>query len=625
MPGMTDDDHARLGREISGVPNARDTRASRTFSDLGALALLLHGMGCDPREDGRALVAICSLCRSAGRTLRVERNGDGLLHASCSSGCAEAEVIEALGQSAPLADERPNADVDDHDDEASSEAWSQPVPLGGGPRPAFPLAALPSVVRAQVAAVAESIQVPVDLAAAMALGVLSAAAGGFAVQVRPDWHEPLAIYVCAVAESGEGKGPTVKALAAPLEALERERIEEARELVAIGQAKYDTMEQRLKQARTVAAKADAGSAEGAVVADVAAELARMRRPELPRLLADDATPEALVSLLARHGRIAVMSDEGGLIDTLAGRYSDGVANLDAVLKAWSQHPIRVDRKGREAEWVQRPVLTLCLAVQPVVVERLASDPLLRGRGLPARFLWFWPHTRLGRRRDDASPIPLEVDRAWNDLIRQLASLAAEPAIPAEPNASDGLAGSAGSAAGAVLTIDNDAAEVFRAFKQAIEERLRPEDGDLYPANGWAGKLPGQVARIAGLLHLAEHRAAGIDRPISPDAMRAAVAIGLYLVDHALAAFGLEGPGGQLAPDARRLLSWIAAAERQTFSHREAHDALRSKARQTSDEWRPVIDLLERLGYVRRREAEATASRGGRPPSPVFEVNPLIPA
>lgn len=44
-------------------------------------------------------------------------------------------------------------------------------------------------------------------------------------------------------------------------------------------------------------------------------------PVLPRLVADDVTPEAAASLLADHGgRLAIISAEGGIFDTMAGRY-----------------------------------------------------------------------------------------------------------------------------------------------------------------------------------------------------------------------------------------------------------------------------------------------------------------
>jgi hypothetical protein len=45
-------------------------------------------------------------------------------------------------------------------------------------------------------------------------------------------------------------------------------------------------------------------------------------PPVPRLLADDITPEAAASLLAEQGgRLAIISAEGGIFDIIAGRYS----------------------------------------------------------------------------------------------------------------------------------------------------------------------------------------------------------------------------------------------------------------------------------------------------------------
>ena len=45
-------------------------------------------------------------------------------------------------------------------------------------------------------------------------------------------------------------------------------------------------------------------------------------PPIPRLVADDITPEAAASLLAEQGgRLAIISAEGGIFDIIAGRYS----------------------------------------------------------------------------------------------------------------------------------------------------------------------------------------------------------------------------------------------------------------------------------------------------------------
>src|SRR5664280_164192 len=87
-----------------------------------------------------------------------------------------------------------------------------------------------------------------------------------------------------------------------------------------------------------------------------------RVPVLPRLVADDVTPEAAASLLAEQGgRLAVLSAEGGIFATMAGRYSGGVPALEVFLKGHAGDLLRVDRKARPAEHVAAPALTLGLA------------------------------------------------------------------------------------------------------------------------------------------------------------------------------------------------------------------------------------------------------------------------
>jgi hypothetical protein len=67
----------------------------------------------------------------------------------------------------------------------------------------------------------------------------------------------------------------------------------------------------------------------------------------PRLVTNDVTPEALVSLLCeQRGRMALLTDEGGSVfEMMAGRYTDA-PNLDPYLKGHDGGTIRVDRKGR---------------------------------------------------------------------------------------------------------------------------------------------------------------------------------------------------------------------------------------------------------------------------------------
>lgn len=111
-------------------------------------------------------------------------------------------------------------------------------------------------------------------------------------------------------------------------------------------------------------------------------------PVLPRLVADDITTEAAASLLAEQGgRLAVLSAEGGIFSTLAGRYSGGSPSLEVFLKGHAGDLLRVDRKGRPAEHIESPALTLGLALQPEVLRDIARIPGFRSRGLLARILY----------------------------------------------------------------------------------------------------------------------------------------------------------------------------------------------------------------------------------------------
>ena len=87
---------------------------------------------------------------------------------------------------------------------------------------------------------------------------------------------------------------------------------------------------------------------------------------------------------------------------------------------------------------------------------------------------------------------------------------------------------------------------------------------------WADKLPGNVARIAGLLHLAEHGWAGAPRAVSASTMEVAVEIGDYLISHAQAALS-EAAGNPSR--AAGVLRWLRAGSIRVVSVREVQNKL----------------------------------------------------
>jgi hypothetical protein len=145
-------------------------------------------------------------------------------------------------------------------------------------------------------------------------------------------------------------------------------------------------------------------------------------------------------------------------------------------------------------------------------------------------------------------------------------------------------------------------------------------GDLAHLAGWAAKLAGASCRLAALLHLADHLRDGWNRPIDADTFAGAIQLADYLTEHARAVFDLMGADPRV-DDARWLLEWIARNGRTQFSRRDAHQAARGRFRKATD-LEPTLALLAEHGYLRRVDADPAGSKGGRPASPRFLVNPL---
>jgi hypothetical protein len=492
--------------------------------------------------------------------------------------------------------------------------WNPPVPIGAaGEVPAFPVDILPGWVGEYVVAVATATQTPPDLAGMLALAVLATvAAGAVEVEPRRGWREPLCLFVAVGMDAGTRKSSVFTAMTRPVADFERDQAAAALPAITETAVLRRIADQAAVTAEAAAGKAPASQQDEARAEAIAraAEASALVVPPLPRWLVDDATPEALAGLLATYGRIALLSPEGDVFDQMAGRYNQNAGpNLGVYLKGHTGDLLKVDRRGRPPEYVERPCLTIGLAVQPEVLRGLASRPGFGGRGLLARFLYSLPQSLVGRRQPGAPPVPQPVADRYT---LELQALAASLAIPA------------GGDGPALLTLDQEAAELLLRFERDLEPRLAASGGDLAHLAGWAAKLAGATCRLATLLHLASHLRDGWAEPISADTFADAVRLAGYLVEHAQAVFDLMGADPRV-DDARWLLEWISRADQAQFTRRDAHHAAPKGRFPKATDLDPAFALLEEHGWLRRVDANAPGPKGGRPPSPRFLVNPLHPS
>jgi len=498
---------------------------------------------------------------------------------------------------------RPLRAVPDHP--GAEAGWEAPMPLGAARQvPAFPVDALPLWLGEHVSAVAEAIQTPVDLPGCLALAALSTAAGGRAVaRIRRGWVEPVNLYTVVVMEPSERKSPVFSAMIRPIYALERKLRAEATDTIAEARVQRRAAEQLLAQAEKTAGTATGAERDSALAeaVDAATDLAKLDVPSEPKLVVDDITPEAVATVLAEQGgRLAVLSDEGGIFSIIAGRYS-GQANTGVFLKGYSGTQLRVDRNNRPSEVVEAPALTLGLTVQPAVIDELGHTAMLRGSGFLARILYSVPTSMVGRRKQRPDPVPEPVERRYHDRLHTIAAALLDWTEPAE------LAFSSG-------------ADDLMAELQADTETRLPEGGEWAHVGDWGGKYAGQVARIAALLHVAEHPHNPGEQPINGDTFTAAWRIGDYYAAHALATFDHIGADENI-DNARHILGWIERTQPTRFTRRELFSALsRGRFKRASD-LDPPLALLEDHGHLHRQDPPAEPGKRGRKPSPIFWTHP----
>ncbi|MBE6069764.1 MAG: DUF3987 domain-containing protein [Clostridium lundense] len=417
-----------------------------------------------------------------------------------------------------------------------AEDWPEVIPFDEPLiPPRFPVEALPKHISPFVRSVAESTQTPVEMAGILSLSTLSTVfQSRFEVQINTDWKEPLCLYTVAVALPGERKSAVIKALESPILEYERRRQEIEAPEIAKNASDRKMLEERREAAEEAAlyCNEDERDQKEQEAFRLAEQLAEFKEMHETRLLVDDTTPEKLIELMAEQGGcMTVCSAEGGIFDTIRGRYNKS-SNLDIYLKAHSGDPIMVDRIGRKNNRIEAPRLSMILTIQPEVLDGLMNDNTLRGRGLCGRFLYAICsfNSKVGMRNSTPEPVPEDIRRNFHDFI---------------------IEGLSGEEKG-ILYLDESADALRVEFQDLVERRLGGEWKDI---RDWGGKYVGTMVRIAALIHCAQAEESPLKNPISAESVSSAIRIAECLGAHAAATYQIMGVEAKTT-DAKYLLSRI---------------------------------------------------------------------
>jgi len=270
------------------------------------------------------------------------------------------------------------------------------------------------------------------------------------------------------------------------------------------------------------------------------EAYRTRKPIPPKsfkLIHENTTMTALIrSLESHHPTTALLSDEALVV--LSGR---GLSEPGLLNKIFDGSPIIFDRVVHGETVIERPVLTISLAMQPGVFHSLIdrSGSLLRDSGLLARCFLIEPPAMAGFRFiDEDQPTEFEYEDWFHDRCIKILN--------------SHIVGDNGELAPRrTLTLSPSALERWNAEFNAIEFEMQT-GGLFFHFKDFGSKHANKIARISALLHFFDE----LEGPIQLDTMERAITIATWLAHEFTRVMVPYIPIRQDLADAYKIRDWL---------------------------------------------------------------------
>lgn len=457
--------------------------------------------------------------------------------------------------------------------------------------PPFPIDCLPSRLRSYVEAVAIHTQTPMDMAAGAALGVLAACLQGkVKVEGNIGHYEQTSLYIFLIAPPGSRKSAVIHAMTAAIEDYEQKYNEGNKTAMRRNKQERESLQRDINRlTRQLEVKYD-------TLTELELQHTQDKLAELPeikplQIFTDDCTSESMIRLLRdNHGRMSLISAEGGAFDNIVGRYTKK-PNLDVWLKGICGDTIRVDRINREPDYIRNPALSMIISAQPGVLSELMQSSLLDGRGFLARLFYINIPSAAMPKSFRSAPIPATIREDYDNLIFHLLDLSENEPI--------------------TLHLAPEAINQMDELCHSVEAYLRNEHRDM---REWGSKYIGLVLRTAGLLHIAADGAGDIQT----ETVENAIQIGSYAFYHALYAYSILG-ADETVEKALHVVTKLRKLSVTRISRSDLYQKCRGRFFRDAKEMEPVLTLLEQHGYIWMDIP--TYSGVGRPSAGTIYINP----
>jgi hypothetical protein len=418
------------------------------------------------------------------------------------------------------------------------------------------------------------------------------------MQGKQDHTEPLTLYSLILAEPSELKSPVVHFVREPFHAFEKEWNESHKTEIFASQEQRKALEKAIEMMQ----KNDENPQD---IAEKLTALDDMPVDDFRRIAIDDITPESLVRLLSINKTMLMISDEAGMLANFGGRYSNGIPNLDLLLKCWNGESFISDRVITGSLKLDSPYLSVSLACQPYILENLMANPAFLMSGLVARFIYCFPKTNIGKRKYETEPIPDKVRALYNRLVK----IMLEKKFSRKQQQNELL-----------LSFDDEARDNFIRYFDACIEPM--QNADFAECRDWGGKYHGLVLRICGILHCVISLAKGKNpesEKVTVDTLCHAIDLADYYKEQAIYAYGLREIDNDTVK-AEHILKKIKAKYIRDIKQNDLYRMCRCKLFKNAQEFDGALNLLEEYGYIQR---ETIQPDGGHRSKTTVSVNPEI--
>jgi hypothetical protein len=488
-----------------------------------------------------------------------------------------------------MADVDPTQPMPPSEDDEADDDWG-PIRLGMlPPVEPFPLDVLPLPAQNLATEAANAIGCPGDFLGLPMLAIAGGVIGrSVSLLLKPGYFVGPTLYGACVGPPSDGKTPALKIVASAVRAIDDE-------LAAEHAA--DMAHWKLTQ----------GGPKGKRAGDPP--------PKPRRIDIDDATMEVLPMLLEDNPRGLIMiRDE--LTSYLLGmnQYKGGKGNDRAnALKIWSGDKIikdRVNHENREPIRCHNPSAPVIGGIVPDMLGEL-TDPQGRADGFTDRFLGAYPDP-MPLRDWSTKGIKTELVEAWKELVHRLWDRRMDDK---DGRPSPHIAEFTPKAR----------VEWIGRYNDHVAE-MNSEDFDPSLRGPW-GKFREYAGRLSLILALMRDAAdPTLDRQTVPDidapAVRDAWRLVAYFKTHTrriLAAIA-HFADRETNKAAKAIIQWALSKGLATFSER---DIRRARSWIGPDDLREALHYLTECNVIREVPAPVQNAAGGRPPSPRYEINPLV--